>query len=411
MNIYIIDEYVSSRKNGIGTFLKELINICDILKLNICIIEFNSNKKSFCIKKENSIKKICFPAFLNSLFLKYYKAIDKFLRLYIEDSQENVFMFNHSPCEKFMETIRNSFPLSKIVFTIHDMGWTSSLLGDTDRLKYIISKRKQKKIGETYSFMLDYFDEERRMYEIADRIICLSEDTHDLLTNTYKVNKEKINLIPNAIRDNKNINNEEQANSVKKEFYISQQEKIILYVGRLTETKGCFTLLNCFKKVLENYSDCRLVLAGNIDNSLCILNLCSSFASKVTFTGLIDYDELRKWYQIADIGVIPSFSEQSSYTAIEMMMHGLSIVSANGYGLRNMFKNRENALTVNIQRGKNTSTYEGNFADAILEVLKDENLMQVLKNGARKTFLEKFEQKYMQANYEKIFDTLNTQKG
>jgi hypothetical protein len=114
-----------------------------------------------------------------------------------------------------MKIVRDSFPLSKIVFTIHDMGWTSSLLGDTDRLKSIISKRRQKKIKETYSFMLDYFDEERRMYKIANRVICLSEDTYDLLVDTYKVDKRKINLVRNAVRDNKNINNRVQISSIK----------------------------------------------------------------------------------------------------------------------------------------------------------------------------------------------------
>lgn len=408
MNLYIIDEYISSQRNGIGTFLKELINVCKGLKLNIYVIEFNSNEKSFCIKNEAGIRKICFPPF-KMLYSKYYKVIDKFLRLYINNSQENIFMFNYSPCENLMRTVRESFPLSKIVFTIHDMGWTSVLLGDTDRLKHIISNRAQKKIKETYNFILDYFDEEKRMYKIADRIICLSEDTYDLLVDTYKIDQQKINLIPNAIRDNERINRAE-VNSIKKELYISQQEKIILYVGRLTETKGCFILLNCFKKVLEHYSDCRLVLVGNIDKPLPLINLCSSFVAKVTFTGLIDHDELNKWYQIADIGVIPSFSEQSSYTAIEMMMHGLSIVSANGYGLRNMFKNRKNALTVDIQRRKNTSVYEESFADAIINILKDEALMKGLKNEARKTFLDKFEHKYMQANYEKIFQILSVKK-
>jgi glycosyltransferase involved in cell wall biosynthesis len=303
-----------------------------------------------------------------------------------------------------MEAVKQSFPLSKIVFTIHDMGWTTRLLGDVDKYKEVILKRRQRKIKDTYEYILDYFDEERRMYAIADKVVCLSQDTHNLLIDTYKVEQSKIHLIPNGSRDIFTPVLESEIAFLKEDMHIPKNEKIILYVGRLTEVKGCFVLLNCFKKVLEQYQNCRLVMAGTMQNSLPILELSSAFATRVSFTGLINRNELRKWYQIADIGIIPSFSEQSSYTAIEMMMYRLAIVSTNGYGLKNMFNNRKNALTVEVQRGENIKKYEENFTNAILEVLNNENLSQTLKTGARKTFLTKFEQKYMRANYINLFD-------
>ncbi len=404
MNVYIIDEFVSSQKNGIGTFMKELIFSLQQLELNICIIEFNSNEENFCIKKGNGIKKICFPPFPDGRFPRYYKIIDKFFRLYIGDSIETIFLFNHSPCENLLRTTREAFPLSRIVFTIHNMGWASRLMGDLEKFKSIISKWKQKRITEKYGHILNYFDEEKRMYNIVDKVICLSQDTRNFLINTYKIKQSKIHLIPNGIRDTFSIVSKKDTISIRRNKYISQNEKIILYVGRLTEIKGCLILLNCFRHVLEKYPNCRLVLAGSMHNSLPILEICNSFVTKVSFTGLISHAELRQWYQIADIGVIPSFTEQSSYTAIEMMMHGLAIVAANGYGLNNMFENFVNALTVDIDR-KDNKKYESNFAHAILKILQDESLSLKLKKGARNIFHNKYEQKHMQEKYKNLFDS------
>ncbi|MDR3046571.1 MAG: hypothetical protein LBU51_03030, partial [Bacteroidales bacterium] len=175
-NIYILDEYQSSAENGIGTFLRELLKCfkgCDVC---ICLIEFNSIEKSFKIKTDNALNEIHFPFFEKNGFLSNFKIIDKFFRLYIEDSQDNLFMLNHSPCEDLLTAIKIYFPLSKIVFTIHDFGWTSRLLGDFDKLREIISKETHKKIKERYQLIIDYFHEEQHMYEITDKVICLSDD-------------------------------------------------------------------------------------------------------------------------------------------------------------------------------------------------------------------------------------------
>ena len=58
--------------------------------------------------------------------------------------------------------------------------------------------------------------------------------------------------------------------------------------------------------------------------------------SKVCFTGKIPKDQLYTFYQIADAGTLPSFSEQCSYVGIEMLMHGLPWIGTNSSGLKEM---------------------------------------------------------------------------
>ena len=66
------------------------------------------------------------------------------------------------------------------------------------------------------------------------------------------------------------------------------------------------------------------------------------------YIGYLQKNELEKWYQLVDIGVLPSYSEQCSYTGIEMMMYSLPIVASDGFGVRNMFHDGSNACIASI---------------------------------------------------------------
>lgn len=65
-------------------------------------------------------------------------------------------------------------------------------MGDKEHLREVIVKNyPRKKRYETELFCKRYFRQERRMYQIADEIICLSKSTKDLLCDTYKISREK----------------------------------------------------------------------------------------------------------------------------------------------------------------------------------------------------------------------------
>jgi glycosyltransferase len=398
-NIYILDEYQSSTQNGIGTFLRELLKCFE--GENVCLIKFNSNEKMFNIKSVNGIREMHFPPFERNWFLVNYKIIDKFLRLYIEDSPDNLFMLNHSPCENLLKIIKASFHLSKITFTIHDFGWTASLLGDSEKLKAIILGENNKKIKNKYQRIINYFHEEQRMYETADKVVCLSDDTYRFLQEMYVVKKNKIALIPNGLSDTHVSFSPAKKRTLKAKMKINPNEKILLTVGRATQAKGIFRLLNAFAGVVKKYNDCRLVIIGPMYD-VSILKLSKSIAHKVSYTGLICKEELNRWYQVADIGIIPSFSEQCSYTGIEMMMHGLPIVASDGFGVRSMFSNNVNALIAEIGNRKKSKEFSENLTTAILELLFSEDLCKKIGQGARQMYESRYTTEKMKDKYKKL---------
>lgn len=75
---------------------------------------------------------------------------------------------------------------------------------------------------------------------------------------------------------------------------------------------------------------------------------CDDIYMNVIWTGLINKEKLYELYTIADMGIMPSFHEQCSYVAIEMMMHGLPIIGSTSTGLYEMIENNITGLHIPV---------------------------------------------------------------
>lgn len=403
-NIYIIDEHQTSKRNGVGTFVKELIYCLQQLNVNICLISFNADIEEFNLtEKENRIKYMYFPPFPD-IFPNYYNTIEKFFRLYIEDSSENIFFFNHFPCNHLMKTIKQSHPLSKLLFVIHDQGWTTMLKGDDKKLEKIISKREEEDVKSQYKAIIDRFDADKKTYSTADGLISLCDDTYRLIKDIYKMSYN-LYMITNGCRDRCDypVSKQEKLD-VKEKLNIDKEEKVLIYTGRLSKAKGTDVLIKSFCKIAQEMPKVRLILTGaSTDKEYYhhLFNMSRGVTSKISFPGHILNADLNDWYKAADIGIFPSYVEQCSYSGIEMMMYGLPIVASDGYGVRSMFIDGVNAKIANI--GKNEEEFENNLTVSVIELLKSESICNMLGRNARKAFEIKYNIKGMLNEYNRFF--------
>ena len=403
-NIYILDEYKSSTQNGIGTFLKELIKCFRQIDTTICLIEFNTPNKGFEIKKSDEIVRIQFPFFFRNDFFSNYKVVDKFFRLYINDSPNNLFILNHSPCEGLLKIMKLSFPLSRITFVIHEFGWTNHFLGDGEKVHQHISNKDRKIKKNSIIFrLIRFFQIEQRMYSTCHRIICLSENALNTLLNVYNIPEDKISMIPNGLEDDiTGPISDKRKKQIKKSKGIGEEEQIILFVGRATKAKGIFALLKAFKKVIKKGPPCRLVIIGSIHYPSLVLKEGKNLTSRVNYTGAISKKELYEWYQIANIGVIPSYTEQCTYTGIEMMKFGLPIVSSDGFGLKSMFQDKNNSLVAPIGNREKETEFINNLTESLLRLLHSKDLQKSFQIKARQTYEKLYISDVMLEGYKKF---------
>lgn len=403
-HIYIIDEHQSSKRNGIGTYVKELIYCLCQMEVKICIISFNSDEEEFSIIEEEGIKRIYFPFFDTYFYHDYWVIIEKFFRLYIKESEDNIFIFNYAPCLNLIKTVKLNFPSSKCIFVIHDQEWTNYMKGDIERFRNIVEECIKGDVKSEYSNILDCFYEDKKIYDFADIVICLNDDTYKLVNETYK-KTENLYKINHGYRDSIFYNIQIlERKELRAKLKIDLHDKILIYTGRLSEMKGTDILIKSFCNVIEEIPSARLILIGTSSTKEYynfLLGLAKRSPFKISFLGHIPSSELRNWYSIADIGILPTYYEQCSFTGIEMMQHGLPIITSDGFGVRCMF-NENNARIV--KKGKNSKDYEHGLSLAIKELINSESYCENIGSNARKTYEIKYNINNMIQEYNKLFN-------
>lgn len=362
--IFLIDEHISSQQNGVGTYVRHFAQMFDSADCQVSILSFNAEVKDLRISVKDGIRRYDIPYCAHGNFMKVGELVCSLLSVYIEDQKGNVFFVNHSPCSDFLKAIRTNFPKSKIVFTIHDQGWTAPLLGNSESLRKVLDNHKVKNIDySTIRYIRDFCKEERKMYKIADAIVCLSHSTYQLLHEVYGVSTNKLYYIPNCFIDKpKELNiSKSKARTI---LQISEKEKILLFVGRPTKAKGIFELLKAFEQICATFKDIRLVVAGEVHSLGDFTKLTPTSSSHITYTGLLNPEQLNLWYAAADIGILPSYTEQCSYTALEMLHNIGIVVSTDGWGLDEIFHNSQNAIVVQI------STINDAFTQGLVKAIE-----------------------------------------
>ncbi len=151
---------------------------------------------------------------------------------------------------------------------------------------------------------------------------------------------EKISVIPNGINMN-------MYNGIEKDYdfrrsVASDNEKIIMYAGRLVYEKGVQNLISAAPKILAGYHDTKFVIAGKggMYEELKAQVDYLGIGNKVYFTGQLPYKDLCKMYKSADIAVFPSTYEPFGVVAIEAMYAGIPTIVSDVGGLNEIVEHR-----------------------------------------------------------------------
>ncbi len=256
------------------------------------------------------------------------------------------------------KTLKNSYDIP-LVSTIHatESGRNKGIHDDTQRY-----------VNDT-EWMLTYESSE---------VIVNSNYMKNELQRLFGLPYEKINVVPNGI----NVN---AFNGIERDYdfrrqYAADNEKIILFMGRLVYEKGIQHLIDAMPKILSNYNDAKLIVAGKgamLDELKAKVDYMG-LSQKVYFTGYLNSKQVPKMYKCADISVFPSTYEPFGIVALEAMLAGVPTVVSDTGGLNEIIDHGVNGM----------KSYTGNansLADSILTLLFDQQLCsEVTKNAKQK---------------------------
>lgn len=132
----------------------------------------------------------------------------------------------------------------------------------------------------------------------------------------------------------------EERKAVRNRFGFQEEDTVLLFCGRIIPVKGVRELL---KAVIElNRPDIKLLVIGSAEfggNTVTpyvqeVQQLIEKAKERVKFTGYIENSELYRYYQAADIQVIPSLWEEAAgLIAIEGMLSGLPLIITKSGGM------------------------------------------------------------------------------
>ncbi len=158
---------------------------------------------------------------------------------------------------------------------------------------------------------------------------------------------------------------------------------MILFVGKLSLLKGMVRFTKAIPTILKKHPGYNLVLVGR-DEPLghfgestlkYMQEHLRPYLGRITFTGQIPPDQVRKLYRKASICVFPSLWENYPTVILEAMSYNCAVVASNKGGIPEIIRNRENGLLINPHKPKNISKQ-------VCKLIDDPQLRQKISRNA-----------------------------
>lgn len=164
---------------------------------------------------------------------------------------------------------------------------------------------------------------------IAARTDCLIAPTGKVehMLSGYGITTP-IRVIPTGIEQEKfsRVENREKAAALRKKLYISKDETVLLFLGRLAKEKNCGELLRAVAGCGDNKVKLLLVGDGPYRESLERQARELEIGRQVIFTGMVPPEEVDIYYQAGDLFVSASYSETQGLTYLEALSAGLPML-------------------------------------------------------------------------------------
>lgn len=231
---------------------------------------------------------------------------------------------------------------------------------------YMLNVLKEKDIANKYEGKLFYHlhnDVPNNVYQDGVRMCKL------LLISDY-LRKKLVKMLGESINDNVRILHngfnydmfsneleESKREEIKKSLDIPNDKKVIVFAGRIDETKGIEQLAKAFKNAKRD--DTVLMVVGShyfgdsqtseFEKRMKVI--FEEMKDSVRFTGFVQYENMWKYYKTADVAVLPSmWEEPAGLTIVEAMSAGLPVITTISGGIPEFIDERFGVL---LERDEN----------------------------------------------------------
>jgi 1,2-diacylglycerol 3-alpha-glucosyltransferase len=212
----------------------------------------------------------------------------------------------------------------------------------------------------------------------ANELIVPTKKIYDLFKEKYNVDKN-IYVIPTGIEierfyvENVNLKDIEK---VREKIGVSSKDFNVIFVGRLAKEKNIDLLLDAQKFINEKNKKINLIIVGDGPDMDEYKKTTKKLGitKNVFFVGKVPWEDIPKYYRVADVFATASTSETQGLTVIEAMAASVAPICIDDESFRNT-----------VMDGLNGRIFKDRdeYVKIILELSKDKKELSNLQKQAR----------------------------
>ncbi|MCQ2978659.1 MAG: glycosyltransferase family 4 protein [Clostridia bacterium] len=264
---------------------------------------------------------------------------------------------------------------------------------------HYITRIKNEKVNMPVAKLIQKFS--KTFCDHTNAVISPSEKTKEALIK-YGV-KKPIMIIPTGmnLKPYKEHVPSNELKEMRKELGISDNDKVILFIGRVAEEKSIDVIINEFSKIKEQIKDVKLLIIGDGPAKKDLEHLAKKLhlSSDIIFAGKKPHEDIAKYYKLGDVFVNASTTETQGLTFVEAMAAGIPVVAK-----------YDKNLTGVIKDDFSGSLFDDNedFSRKVIKMLSDDeyrkNIISNAEDIANEYSVENFVSKVEIAYQSLIFD-------
>ena len=233
----------------------------------------------------------------------------------------------------------------------------------------------------------------------AKAVIFLSNNEKKLAFKSFKPFYVKPEVISHGV-EKKNFKTLFLKGIFDKLLKKNKNKKIVLFLSRIHEKKGCDILIKSFARVFGNNNKYLLTIAGNdkSEYALKLKSLCIKLNLKNVFwTGFVN--DYQKWslFKFSDISCFPSHSENFGTSIVESLSMGTPVIISNKVNIYEKIKLNKAGLVGSDSINDTTKNL------LIWSKLSDKEKKKLKKNSIL-CFKKNFDLELVGKNFRNLFD-------
>lgn len=246
-------------------------------------------------------------------------------------------------------------------------------------------------------------------YDSADRLVVVNPSFIDELVK-YDIDRDKIYYIPNYVSKEKfHPLGKEDRKAMRAKYGLGEDDFVVLGCGQVQTRKG----VQDFAATARMMPETKFVWAGGFSFGALtegydeLKELMENPPANVTFTGIVDRDDMVRVYNMSDVLFIPSYNELFPMTILEAVNLSIPLVTRDldlykGILFNNYLRGSTNeefaSLLKGLQRNPETYAFWSKKSDSLADFYSKEHVLRMWREFYTDAWKEKFQENRMPAD-------------